>query len=97
MSISNKSLLFKECLFGKAPYSSKSIEELVLKITDNSPVMIPTDVKISENCCDLLKRLLQKDPRQRITFESFFAHPFLDFEHFPSEDNNEKAVSDTFG
>ncbi|GAU96673.1 hypothetical protein RvY_08087-2 [Ramazzottius varieornatus] len=85
-------VIFYECLFGKAPYTSKSIEELVLKITDSSPVAIPTDVKISDNCCDLLKRLLQKDPRQRISFESFFAHPFLDFEHFPSEENNEKAA-----
>ncbi|GLH05652.1 Serine/threonine-protein kinase ULK3 [Gryllus bimaculatus] len=47
---------------------------------------------ISSECRDLLTRLLQHDPDQRISYEDFFDHPFLDLEHFPSNESYEKAV-----
>ena len=34
--------------------------------------------KVSDSCLDLLERLLQKDPRRRISWEEFFVHPWLD-------------------
>lgn len=36
--------------------------------------------------------LLQRDPTDRISFDEFFAHPFLDLEHFPSPACLERAV-----
>lgn len=47
---------------------------------------------LSETCKDLLKRLLQRNPNDRISFEQFFAHPFIDLEHMPSADSIKKAV-----
>jgi len=34
-------------------------------------------VKISNNCRNLLTRLIQRNPKQRITFDEFFRHPFV--------------------
>lgn len=47
---------------------------------------------MSADCADLLTRLLQHDPQQRLSYEQLFAHPFLDLEHLPSEDSYKKAV-----
>jgi serine/threonine-protein kinase ULK/ATG1 len=40
-----------------------------------------------------LEGLLQRDPNQRMSFELFFEHPFIDLEHSPNSDSLPKAVS----
>ena len=57
------------------------------------PVQLPVGSKITLDCQDLLLALLQRDPLARISFDDFFAHPFLDLEHVPSPLCLEKAVS----
>ncbi|XP_014675720.1 PREDICTED: serine/threonine-protein kinase ULK3-like [Priapulus caudatus] len=81
-----------EALFGRAPYASKSWVELAEKIKDPSPIELPFGVEISAECRDLLIRLLQRDPHQRISYEDFFNHPFIDLEHMPSSDCLPKAI-----
>ncbi|XP_033110518.1 serine/threonine-protein kinase ULK3-like [Anneissia japonica] len=73
-----------ECLFGKAPFASKSYGELADKIKSKEPIKIPSAIRISDICHDLMFRLLQRDPKQRINFEDFFNHKFVDLEHMPS-------------
>lgn len=48
--------------------------------------------KISDSCMDLLTRLLQHEPKKRITFDEFFNHDFIDLKHIPNDENFEKAV-----
>lgn len=48
---------------------------------------------MSNECNDLLQSLLKHDPAERITFENFFAHEFLDLEHAPTQENYEKAIA----
>ncbi|KAK2552851.1 Serine/threonine-protein kinase ULK3 [Acropora cervicornis] len=48
---------------------------------------------MSPDCEDILLALLQRDPLARISFDDFFAHPFLDLEHVPSPLCFEKAVN----
>jgi len=67
-------------------------KELEKKILDDVPIQIPTHVMLSETCKDLLRRLLQRNPLQRITFEEFFEHPFVDLQHMPSNLSYPKAV-----
>ncbi|CAL1526109.1 unnamed protein product, partial [Lymnaea stagnalis] len=81
-----------ECLFGKAPFASKSFKELGEKIWDQKPIEIPPGVNVSDNARDLILRLLQRQPARRITFPEFFAHPFVDMEHIPSKDALPKAT-----
>ncbi|KAH9520193.1 Serine/threonine-protein kinase ulk3 [Bulinus truncatus] len=80
-------VILYECLFGKAPFASKSFKELGEKIWDQKPIEIPPGFNISDNARDLILRLLQRHPTMRITFEEFFAHPFVDMEHIPSKDS----------
>jgi len=82
-----------ETLFGSAPFASKTYEELELKILSKDEVVIPSTVVLSPNCRDLLSRLLQRDPENRITFEEFFSHPFVDLEHAPRKESLQKAIS----
>lgn len=85
-------VILYECLFGYAPYSSKTIEELLEKISIRQKIEIPANVKISNECEDLLTRLLQHDPEKRISFQEFFNHDFIDMKHAPSDENMEKAI-----
>lgn len=85
-------VILYECLFGKAPYSSKTMEELLEKVKALQKIEIPTNSKISSECEDLLTRLLQHDPDERITFEEFFNHDFVDLKHAASDENLEKAI-----
>ncbi|XP_064620931.1 serine/threonine-protein kinase ULK3-like [Lineus longissimus] len=80
-----------ECLFGHAPFASKSFAELEEKIRDTKPIQLPYGVEISDNCRNLLHRLLQRDPETRIDFDEFFTHPFIDLQHMPSPQCLEKA------
>jgi hypothetical protein len=39
-----------------------------------------------------LLRLLKRNPDERIAFEEFFSHPFVDLDHTPANDSLTKAV-----
>jgi len=80
-----------ECLFGKAPYKSDTVNELLQKIKLEEQIKIPEIPKLSNSCEDLLARCLQRDPEKRIDFPDFFEHPFLDLEHMPTEESEMKA------
>lgn len=85
-------VILYECLFGRAPYASKSFRELEEKIWDPKPVELPYGVEVSDNCRDLLLSLLKRSPDDRIPFEQFFEHPFLDIDNAPSENCLPKAT-----
>lgn len=74
-------VILYECIFGCAPYSSKSLDELLNKIKTKQKIVIAPTAKISMECRDLINRLLVHDPEQRITFPDFFDHQFLDLKH----------------
>lgn len=84
-------VILYECLFGQAPFASKSFQELEEKITDSKPIELPYGVEVSHKCRDLLLRLLKRNPDERIEFTEFFSHPFIDLEHAPSSTSLEKA------
>ncbi|VDN08977.1 unnamed protein product [Dibothriocephalus latus] len=82
-----------ECLFGRAPFASATVDELKAKLIDKSPVEIPLSPPISEDCRNLLSRLLKRDPGQRIHHEQFFNHPFIDLPYAPCPESLLRAVS----
>ena len=65
---------------------------MLVKIKEQQPIVIPRGRKLSDPCRDLLTRCLKTNPEERMTFEEFFGHPFLDLEHAPSEESHQKAV-----
>ncbi|XP_070511150.1 serine/threonine-protein kinase ULK3 isoform X2 [Cardiocondyla obscurior] len=86
-------VIMYECLFGKAPYSSSSFQELAEKIKESRPIEMPRAAHVSTACKDLLMALLKHNPADRITYDEFFAHDFLDLEHTPTRENYDKAVA----
>ena len=85
-------VILYEALFGYAPFASKSYSDLELKILSKDPIEIPSCPPIYPQCHDLLKKLLQRNPSDRITFEDFFNHPFVDLEHAPTPQCLETAI-----
>lgn len=56
-------------IFGRVPFHSESVITLYEKI-QNDPVVFPDDVSISELLQDLLNKMLDKDPDERITLSA---------------------------
>ncbi|XP_062926531.1 serine/threonine-protein kinase ULK3 [Mobula hypostoma] len=86
-------VILYEALFGQPPFASKSFTELESKIRSNKAVELPPGARVSPDCRDLLLRLLERDPEQRMMFEEFFTHPFVDLDHMPGADSLEKATA----
>lgn len=86
-------VILYECLFGKAPYSSKTMNELIEKIKKDKPIDMPHGTNITCECRDLLQSCLQRDVNKRIDFEGFFSHPFVDLEHKPGPESMSKATN----
>lgn len=84
-------VILYECLFGNAPYSSATMDELINKIKTGNQIKIPIHSSISDNCRNLLISCLERDPVKRIDFEDFFNHPFVDLEHKPCKRTLDKA------
>ncbi|XP_039587677.1 serine/threonine-protein kinase ULK3 isoform X2 [Passer montanus] len=85
-------VILYEALFGKPPFASRSFAELEEKIRSDRAVELPSRPQLSQECRDLLGQLLERDPRKRISFECFFAHPFVDMEHVPGPESLGKAT-----
>ncbi|VDD82107.1 unnamed protein product [Mesocestoides corti] len=81
-----------ECLFGKAPFASSTIDELKAKLVDDSPIKIPRYPLFGKDCIELVSKLLKRDPSERIHHEQFFIHPFIDLAHAPCPRSLNKAV-----
>ncbi|KAG8514581.1 Serine/threonine-protein kinase ULK3 [Galemys pyrenaicus] len=86
-------VILYEALFGQPPFASRSFSELEEKIRSNRVIELPLQPLLSRNCRDLLQRLLDRDPNRRISFQDFFAHPWVDLEHMPSGDSLARATA----
>ncbi|XP_070353998.1 serine/threonine-protein kinase ULK3 isoform X5 [Equus asinus] len=75
------------------PFASRSFSELEEKIRSNRVIELPLRPPLSPDCRDLLQRLLERDPSRRISFQDFFAHPWVDLEHMPSGESLAQATA----
>lgn len=66
--------IFYQMITGEPPFNVKTQYEL-LRLLQTKEVCFPTDC--SDECGDLLKGLLTKDPERRLDWHDLFAHPFL--------------------
>jgi len=82
-----------EAVFGHAPFSSSSLEDLIVKIKEDSPIVIPRERKLSSECRRFLSSCLIRDPDDRINFEDLREHPFLDLENsIPNETMEQRML-----
>eukprot|EP00069_Balaena_mysticetus_P013687 bmy_01495T0 len=96
-------VILYEALFGQPPFASRSFSELEEKIRSNRVIEVGLagpqhllrggESQGPEECRDLLQRLLERDPSRRISFQDFFAHPWVDLEHMPSGESLARATT----
>jgi len=72
-----------ECLCGRAPFASRTYDELLDKIQATEPIQVDS-LGATHLCASLISKLLERDPRTRLSFKKFYQHPFLDMSHAPS-------------
>lgn len=92
-------LRFSICQIGTSgTYQDRGGEVLEPRVTCPPPFpQLPLRPQLSPDCQDLLRRLLERDPGRRISFQDFFAHPWVDLDHMPSEESLAQAVSRPLG
>lgn len=73
-----------ECLCGRAPFASRTYDELLAKIKDKNPVPVEGLEGVSTLCVSLIRKLLERDPAYRLCFQKFYHHPWLDMVHAPT-------------
>lgn len=62
-------------LYGKIPWTGSTIDELRKNIATTELVFgVP---QRSEPVKDLLRKMLEKDPKNRISWKEIFAHPII--------------------
>lgn len=69
-------IILYEMIIGKKPFKARTHLELIHKI-DTTPVLIPIAIMISNECRDLIERLLQRNPDKRIGWKEFFEHKWF--------------------
>ncbi|KAI4356524.1 hypothetical protein L6164_000542 [Bauhinia variegata] len=63
---------------GRTPFTGNNQIQLLQNIMKSNELQFPSDnLYLSSDCKDLCKKLLRRNPVERLTFEEFFNHPFL--------------------
>ncbi|XP_053609990.1 serine/threonine-protein kinase unc-51 isoform X2 [Plodia interpunctella] len=66
-----------QCLTGKAPFQATTPHELKAFYENSIDLQPKMPAGTSNELCNLLIGLLRRNPRERMPFEVFFNHPFL--------------------
>jgi serine/threonine protein kinase len=69
-------VILYEMVVGRTPYKAQNHMELLHRINTEA-VIVPIYLDISEGCRQLIRKLLQKNPKDRINWEQFFGHSWL--------------------
>jgi len=62
--------------YGQYPYDSKRPRDIMVKIL-TEPIRWHGKVKLSKDCLNFLKRILEHDPKKRMTPAQALAHPWM--------------------
>ena len=74
-------VILYEIIFGHYLYFSKTIPGLI-NLVKNKDVEFPPGLgeSVSPECLDLIRGLLQKDPEERLSWDKYLSHPWLDLD-----------------
>ena len=70
-------VILYQLVTGTYPFTGTNIITLLNNI-ENKKLYIESELNLSYNCKELLRSLLVVNPKDRISFEDFFIHPFFD-------------------
>lgn len=80
-----------QLLFKMLPFKARNEKELLNNILNNKGIRLPEGYKISDVLFDLLKNMLQIDPKNRLSWKEYFDHPFFNENLVISPSNFEKV------
>lgn len=71
---------FYHMIFGTPPFTSRAMPELQRQVMTRSGrnLQFPRHKSISSECKDLLRRMLEPNPKARISWHKFFNHPLFE-------------------
>jgi serine/threonine protein kinase len=78
-------LILLEMIIGKFPIKAQSLYHLPEKLKEFE-VIIPYNIIISNECNNLINRLLIKDPNTRIDWNEFFNHQWFEIDEIKEQD-----------
>ncbi|AYV82311.1 MAG: serine/threonine protein kinase [Homavirus sp.] len=87
-------MILYEMLYGHHPFNRcKTMDDLKYKIETTEIIIPPKENKnidVNPDCLALLRQLLQKNVRYRITWEQFFSHPWINKYEYINITTNKK-------
>jgi serine/threonine-protein kinase ULK/ATG1 len=69
-------VILYQALYGKHPFQANNHTNLI-KMIRSCNIELPKNVHLTPDCLNLLLGLLTKNPNNRLSWEDFFAHPWL--------------------
>ncbi len=81
-------LILLEMIIGRFPIKAQSLYHLPEKLKEFE-VIIPNDIIISNECYNLINRLLIKDPIARIEWEDFFNHKWFEIDEIKEQEKRQ--------
>lgn len=83
-------IILYELIFGIHPLASLYDVKNITDFLTNNDINIPNTDRVSFNCLDLLRNMLNKDENNRITIDELFIHPwYLEECNLSEHDKNE--------
>lgn len=77
-------VILYQCIYGKMPFDGVIDYAQLLAFLREKTITYPKNIHISPECTDLLYRLLQKNPQNRLDWDSFFYHRWWNPERISS-------------
>lgn len=70
-------IILYELITGKFPIMACSVSQLREYYAKTTCIGLPSDTFVSEKCKDLISKILVIDPNKRMTWGTFFSHPWI--------------------
>ena len=70
-------VILYEMVYGYVPFNVSTFLELIKRINNKEIEYTNKKIKISDDCLELMKSLLTKEPNKRISWEDFFNHKWF--------------------
>ena len=70
-------ILLFELLMGYSPFRSKKEKNIMIKIKNHIDLKFDKNKKLSKDCKDLINKLLDMNPLNRLKIKDIFVHPFI--------------------
>ena len=86
-------VILYEMAYGCVPFNVGTFLELIKKMNTKDIEFTHKRIKLSEDCLDLMKSLLTKDPKKRINWDEFFSHKWFLNDELLKQENNLLEIS----